>query len=118
MKYLSNISIKDRIFSLKKKSAINSTPVYNQWYYYSHTHFGEHPMYNHEANRGGVDEGSEMWLRRIFSIGADDLSSRTFHRNIEYDKIISRHPSPLMPPPFAHRPERSPFCGSVGNGRA
>lgn len=74
------------------------------------------PYINHEANRGGADDGSEMWLRRIFSIGEDDLSSRTFHRNIEYDKIISRHPSSPLTPPLAQRSERSPFCG--GNGRA
>jgi len=44
-----------------------------------------------------------MWLRRIFSIGENDLSSRTFHRNIEYDKIISRHPSLPAPPPLRRR---------------
>ena len=45
-------------------------------------------------------EGPGTWFRRIFPIEEDDLSSRTFHRNIEYDKIISRHPS--SSPPLLH----------------
>lgn len=53
----------------------------------------------------------QMWLRRIFSIGKNDLSSRTFHRNIEYDKIISRHPSRPSAnglSPIAHRERTIP----------
>lgn len=46
-------------------------------------------------------EGPGTWFRRIFPIEEDDLSSRTFHRNIEYDKIISRHPSSSPPLPLS-----------------
>ena len=62
-----------------------------------------------------VDEGPGTWFRRIFPIEKDDLSSRTFHRNIEYDKIISRHPSSTTrPSPFLPAwPTASPFCGSA-----
>lgn len=59
---------------LFKKIGYKFSPVYNQWYYYSHAHFGEHPVYNHEANRGGVDEGSEMC-----GFDASFLSARTIY---------------------------------------
>lgn len=120
MKYLADMPIDDRIRLSKKKGKKSATQIHSRRIT-SRTIIPTLTLANTlciSTNRGGVDEGSEMWLRRIFSIGEDDLSSRTFHRNIEYDKIISRHPSLLLPPPFAHRPERSPFCGSVGNGRA
>lgn len=58
----------------------------------------QYPM----AKRGMevVDEGRGTWFSRIFPIEKDDLSSRTLHRNIEYDKIISRHPSSAPPLPL------------------